>query len=201
MTCNPTAQNLVPIRLAIDVEGQRGCRFFFWFDDHILLSSLISTFSDKPNCKNDQDIVWNAFNENYEAKIVQRTALDSQIQSSYDICRITAALTLVSNSNKVADFMISMGRTVVIRRSQGVKPDTRATSVGLAGKHSTPQKEAIDNLEWPGSCDNHDLSRFDNQSIERDRLIGIGFVLDFMEFISFAFSDKEMILVIEVVSR
>ncbi|GJX17765.1 hypothetical protein Tco_0218597 [Tanacetum coccineum] len=43
--------------------------------------------------------------------------------------------------------------------------------------------------------------RFDNQSIERDRLIGIGFVLDFVEFISFTFSDKEMILVIEAISR
>ncbi|GJV85511.1 putative reverse transcriptase domain-containing protein [Tanacetum coccineum] len=40
-------------------------------------------------------------------------------------------------------------------------------------------------------------SKFDNQSIECDRLIGIGFVLDFVEFISFTFSDKEMILVIE----
>ncbi|GJV73937.1 hypothetical protein Tco_1493932 [Tanacetum coccineum] len=39
--------------------------------------------------------------------------------------------------------------------------------------------------------------RFDNQSIERDRLIVIGFVLDFVEFISFTFCDKEMILVIE----
>ncbi|GJY85128.1 hypothetical protein Tco_0499154 [Tanacetum coccineum] len=48
-----------------------------------------------------------------------------------------------------------------------------------------------------GYCDNHDLSRLDNQSIERDRLIGIGFVLDFVEFISFTFGDKEMILVIE----
>nr|GEZ16287.1 histone deacetylase 14 isoform X2 [Tanacetum cinerariifolium] len=52
--CNPTPENLVLIRLTIDTEGQRGCRFFFWFDDHILLSSLISTFSDKLNCKNDQ---------------------------------------------------------------------------------------------------------------------------------------------------
>ncbi|GJY72055.1 hypothetical protein Tco_0475758 [Tanacetum coccineum] len=52
-----------------------------------------------------------------------------------------------------------------------------------------------------GYCDNHDLSRFDNQSIERDRLIEIGFVLDFVEFISFTFSDKEMILGIEAVSR
>ncbi|GJS36114.1 hypothetical protein Tco_0534496 [Tanacetum coccineum] len=43
--------------------------------------------------------------------------------------------------------------------------------------------------------------RFDNQFIERDRLIEIGFVLDFVEFISFTFSDKEMILVIEAVSR
>ncbi|GJY45423.1 retrotransposon protein, putative, unclassified [Tanacetum coccineum] len=48
-----------------------------------------------------------------------------------------------------------------------------------------------------GYCDNHDLSRLDNQSIERDRLIGIGFVLDFVEFISFTFGDKEMISVIE----
>ncbi|GKD68282.1 RNA-directed DNA polymerase, eukaryota, partial [Tanacetum coccineum] len=35
--------------------------------------------------------------------------------------------------------------------------------------------------------------RFGNQSIERDRLIGIGFVLDFVELISFTFGDKEMI--------
>ncbi|GKB91866.1 hypothetical protein Tco_0964138 [Tanacetum coccineum] len=33
-------------------------------------------------------------------------------------------------------------------------------------------------------CDNHYLSRLNNQSIERDRLIGIGFVLDFVKFIS-----------------
>ncbi|GJY32886.1 ribonuclease H-like domain-containing protein [Tanacetum coccineum] len=54
--------------------------------------------------------------------------------------------------------------------------------------------------KW-GYYDNHDLSRLDNQSIERDRLIGIGFVLDFVEFISFTFGDKEMISVIEAVSR
>ncbi|GJR73720.1 hypothetical protein Tco_0086085 [Tanacetum coccineum] len=42
--------------------------------------------------------------------------------------------------------------------------------------------------------------RLHNQSIERDHLIGIGFVLDFVEFISFTFGDKEMILVIEAVS-
>ncbi|GKD67054.1 hypothetical protein Tco_1309162, partial [Tanacetum coccineum] len=51
------------------------------------------------------------------------------------------------------------------------------------------------------TCDNRGLSRLDNQSIERDRLIRIGFVLDFVEFISFTFGDKEMILVIEAVSR
>ncbi|GJW90185.1 hypothetical protein Tco_0167738 [Tanacetum coccineum] len=43
--------------------------------------------------------------------------------------------------------------------------------------------------------------RLDNQSIERDRLIGIGFVLNFVKFISFTFGDKEMISVIEAVSR
>ncbi|GKE32259.1 hypothetical protein Tco_1451581, partial [Tanacetum coccineum] len=36
---------------------------------------------------------------------------------------------------------------------------------------------------------------------ERDHLNGIGFVLDFVEFISFTFGDKEMISVIEAVSR
>ncbi|GKE52270.1 hypothetical protein Tco_1487426, partial [Tanacetum coccineum] len=46
-----------------------------------------------------------------------------------------------------------------------------------------------------------EIKIFDNQSIERDRLIGIGFVLDFVEFISFTFGDKEMISVIEAVSR
>ncbi|GKC05396.1 hypothetical protein Tco_0997006 [Tanacetum coccineum] len=43
--------------------------------------------------------------------------------------------------------------------------------------------------------------RLDNQSIERDRLIGIGFVLNFVKFISFTFGDKEMISMIEAVSR
>ncbi|GJU01212.1 reverse transcriptase domain-containing protein [Tanacetum coccineum] len=60
------------------------------------------------------------------------------------------------------------------------------------------------NEEWKeGSlgCDNQDLSRLDNQSIERDRLIGIEFVLNFEKFILFTFGDKEMILVIEAVSR
>nr|GEZ98708.1 putative reverse transcriptase domain-containing protein [Tanacetum cinerariifolium] len=47
-----------------------------------------------------------------------------------------------------------------------------------------------------GYCNNHDLSRFDNESIERDRLIGIGFVLDLVKFISFTFGDREMIFMI-----
>ncbi|GJU70177.1 hypothetical protein Tco_1256436 [Tanacetum coccineum] len=41
----------------------------------------------------------------------------------------------------------------------------------------------------------------DNQSVERDRLNGIGFVLNFVKFILFTFGDKEMILVIEAISR
>ncbi|GJS60839.1 hypothetical protein Tco_0655623 [Tanacetum coccineum] len=58
--------------------------------------------------------------------------------------------------------------------------------------------ERKDQIRW-GYCDNHDLSRLDNQSIERDRLIGIGFVLDIVEFISFTFGDKEMISDIEII--
>ncbi|GJT88272.1 hypothetical protein Tco_1069989 [Tanacetum coccineum] len=57
------------------------------------------------------------------------------------------------------------------------------------------------NFELTWVWEDYLKDKFDNQSIERDRLIGIGFVLDFVEFISFTFSDKEMILVIEAVSR
>ncbi|GJY79686.1 hypothetical protein Tco_0485487 [Tanacetum coccineum] len=53
----------------------------------------------------------------------------------------------------------------------------------------------------PGPCENHDLSRLDNQPFKRDRLIGIGFVLNFVKFISFTFGDKEMISVIEAIIR
>ncbi|GJQ90490.1 putative reverse transcriptase domain-containing protein [Tanacetum coccineum] len=53
----------------------------------------------------------------------------------------------------------------------------------------------------PGPCENHDLSRLDNQPFKRDRLIGIGFVLNFVKFILFTFGDKEMISVIEAIIR
>ncbi|GJW26409.1 hypothetical protein Tco_0040220 [Tanacetum coccineum] len=41
--------------------------------------------------------------------------------------------------------------------------------------------------------------RLDNQFIERDRLIGIGFVLNFVKFISFTFGVKEIICDIEAI--
>ncbi|GJT01731.1 hypothetical protein Tco_0822900 [Tanacetum coccineum] len=47
-------------------------------------------------------------------------------------------------------------------------------------------------VEYQGSS-----GLLDNQSIEHGCLIGIGFVLDFVEFILFTFGDKEMISVIE----
>ncbi|GJR39668.1 hypothetical protein Tco_1215352 [Tanacetum coccineum] len=56
-------------------------------------------------------------------------------------------------------------------------------------------------VEEPVENSDCEVMRFDNQSIERDCLIGIGFVLDFMEFIAFTFGDKKMISVIEAVSR
>ncbi|GKA00916.1 hypothetical protein Tco_0673581 [Tanacetum coccineum] len=76
--------------------------------------------------------------------------------------------------------------------------DVRRSDLVLMPRVVKSQDEIFS--RW-GYCDNHVLSRLDNQSIERDRLIGIGFVLDFVEFISFTFGDKEMILVIEAVSR
>ncbi|GKD94993.1 hypothetical protein Tco_1374830 [Tanacetum coccineum] len=68
-------------------------------------------------------------------------------------------------------------------------------------KTSKSLLQMVHTLRSSEDVTNHDLSRLHNQSIERDRLIGIGFVLDFVEFISFTFGDKEMILVIEAVSR
>ncbi|GJZ96656.1 TMV resistance protein N-like protein [Tanacetum coccineum] len=68
----------------------------------------------------------------------------------------------------------------------------------------TPVKRTSDNGDNETFCYtvvNNYLNRLDNQSIERDRLNGIGFVLDFVEFISFTFGNKEMISVIEAVSR
>ncbi|GKA97376.1 hypothetical protein Tco_0825270 [Tanacetum coccineum] len=50
------------------------------------------------------------------------------------------------------------------------------------------------NFELTWVWEDYLKDKFGNQSIERDRLIGIGFVLDFVEFISFTFGDKEMIL-------
>ncbi|GKB83813.1 hypothetical protein Tco_0950708 [Tanacetum coccineum] len=65
-----------------------------------------------------------------------------------------------------------------------------------------PKGSGIEIIVYADSdCDNHELSRLDNQSNERDHLNGIGFVLDFVEFILFTFGDKKMILVIEAVSR
>ncbi|GJZ76693.1 hypothetical protein Tco_0641365 [Tanacetum coccineum] len=55
---------------------------------------------------------------------------------------------------------------------------------------------AMRTLLWAGKVVSRYV-RFDNQSIERARFIGIGFVLDFVEFISFTFGDKEMISMIE----
>ncbi|GJR40770.1 hypothetical protein Tco_1216454 [Tanacetum coccineum] len=74
------------------------------------------------------------------------------------------------------------------------KPKRKDTQV----PHSSDPSENV-----ADKCDNHDLSRYvrlDNQSIERDRLIGIGFVLNFVTFISFTFGDKEMMSMIEAVS-
>ncbi|GJT03260.1 hypothetical protein Tco_0824429 [Tanacetum coccineum] len=89
-------------------------------------------------------------------------------------------LTLILDQHKVCE-----GTTIATtsRGRVGVKRGRGGKTVGLGVR-----------------CDNHDLSRLDNQSIERDRLIEIGFVLDFVEFISFTFGDKEMISMIEAVS-
>ncbi|GJU55839.1 hypothetical protein Tco_1229553 [Tanacetum coccineum] len=64
------------------------------------------------------------------------------------------------------------------------------------------QKSCADNRRKPLEFEVGErvMLKLDNQSIERDRLNGIGFVLDFVEFISFTFGDKEMISVIEAVS-
>ncbi|GJZ96329.1 hypothetical protein Tco_0668663 [Tanacetum coccineum] len=46
-----------------------------------------------------------------------------------------------------------------------------------------------------------DCVRVGNQSIERDRLIGIGLVMDLVKFLSFTFDGKEMNFVVLVFLR
>ncbi|GJR70648.1 hypothetical protein Tco_0016713 [Tanacetum coccineum] len=88
------------------------------------------------------------------------------------------------------------------RKSHQKKQLKRSQSLQVLPMYSKLQDQyRLLKSEGRPYCDNRGLSRLDNQSIERDRLIGIGFVLDFVEFISFTFGDKEMISLIEAVSR
>ncbi|GJX15390.1 zinc finger, CCHC-type containing protein [Tanacetum coccineum] len=86
---------------------------------------------------------------------------------------------------------------------QQPEPELRKSKRNRTSKDFGPEFQLylIEGTRDEVSCDNHDFSRLDNQSIERDRLNGIRFVLDFVEFISFTFGDKEMISVIEAISR
>ncbi|GKE08548.1 hypothetical protein Tco_1412099 [Tanacetum coccineum] len=88
----------------------------------------------------------------------------------------------------------------VIKKDSKTVKSKREQSRSIALK-ARKESSDDDSSTSDSECDNRGLSRLDNQSIERDRLIRIGFGLDFVEFISFTFSDKEMILVIEAVSR
>ncbi|GJX21671.1 putative ribonuclease H-like domain-containing protein [Tanacetum coccineum] len=80
------------------------------------------------------------------------------------------------------------------------------TDEELAKKFDEKRK-ATDDIDWSKIIkqaqekQSGSMIRLDNQSIERDRLIGIGFVLNFVKFISFTFGDKEMILVIEALEE
>ncbi|GJR98901.1 hypothetical protein Tco_0271075 [Tanacetum coccineum] len=101
------------------------------------------------------------------------------------------------------DFMTNVVLTSIWRDEDRALQEASTTNHGNGKELLMPRvvKSRDEIFSRWGYCDNHDLSRLDNQSIERDRLIGIGFVLDFVEFISFTFGDKEMISVIEAVSR
>ncbi|GJX89946.1 hypothetical protein Tco_0343272 [Tanacetum coccineum] len=73
-------------------------------------------------------------------------------------------------------------------RSQGRIVGNKSSSRVNTAKVKNRSRPGI-NSSW---CDNHDLSRVGNQSIERDRLIGIGLVMDLVKFLSFTFGGKEM---------
>ncbi|GJV22590.1 hypothetical protein Tco_1371610 [Tanacetum coccineum] len=57
-------------------------------------------------------------------------------------------------------------------------------------------KESLNHL-----LENVDYVRVGNQSIERDRLIEIGLVMDLVKFLSFTFGGKEMTFVVLVFLR
>ncbi|GJX28229.1 hypothetical protein Tco_0236308 [Tanacetum coccineum] len=78
------------------------------------------------------------------------------------------------------------------RSDRGLKK--RKTSTDAEPTTSPKTKDSKSGSSKGAKSQSKSSGRVGNQSIERDRLIGIGFVLDFMEFISFTFGDKEMIL-------
>ncbi|GJS02777.1 hypothetical protein Tco_0319285 [Tanacetum coccineum] len=115
---------------------------------------------------------------------------------SRNIWRICAYTLQETMKNK--DLYAVSRRHLYIKQTSLAISTTKAEYIMLMPRVVKSRDEIFS--RW-GYCDNHDLSRLDNQSIERDRLIGIGFVLNFVKFISFTFGDKEMISVIEAVSR
>ncbi|GJZ95617.1 hypothetical protein Tco_0667951, partial [Tanacetum coccineum] len=135
-----------------------------------------------------------SFNDDEEYVAVKEDEYDDLTITRKEACRAYQEIFQIMDEGwmvRLEIFTLQMGMYI---SSQSSCDFTTITIIGESEDEGTI-KEIIRNYY----CDNRGLSILHDQCIERDRLIGIGFVLDFMEFISFTFGDKEMILVIEAV--
>ncbi|GKE15403.1 hypothetical protein Tco_1422980 [Tanacetum coccineum] len=132
-----------------------------------------------------------------EVAAMSESVLCKRFRSSYEISPSVSPpdLPLWKRYRGMSE-LVEDSKEDVDEEDKEIKESIDSDSVSEDAEDDGPTTEDED----PAACDNHDLSRFNNQSIERNRLIVIGFVLDFMEFISFTFGHKEMISVIEAVS-
>ncbi|GJR12115.1 hypothetical protein Tco_0794767 [Tanacetum coccineum] len=150
-----------------------------------------------------ENVVTNALSRKERVKLKHVRAMAMIIQYGLKAAR-DRQKSYVDNRRKPLKFEV--GDRVMLK----VSPWKGVLRFGKKGKLAPSLHVSLDEIkvnktlrfvEEPVDNSDREVKRFDNQSIERDRLFGIGFVLDFVEFISFTFSGKEMILVIEAVLR
>ncbi|GJU90812.1 integrase, catalytic region, zinc finger, CCHC-type containing protein [Tanacetum coccineum] len=115
------------------------------------------------------------------------------MMASSPICLLSKA-SKTKSKDEAPDFIIKFLKMIQVRLKVPVRRIRTDNGTKFVNHTLREYYEKVDISHEVFICVYVGYVRFGNQSIERDRLIGIGFVLDFVEFISFTFGDKEMIL-------
>ncbi|GJT87408.1 reverse transcriptase domain-containing protein [Tanacetum coccineum] len=163
-----------PVRIWLDKEPPRS--ILTWDD---LASKFINHFFPPLKTTNHRNEISNfqqhSLNSASGGNLLERSAQD--------------VLKIIENKSKVRN---SRNKPIVSQvKASNVDSSEIASAVASA---VTSAMTAM--FKQHQVCDNHNLSRVGNQSIERDHLIGIGLVMDLVKFLSFTFGGKEMTFVV-----